>query len=220
MSLATDGFDIIAPGLSPEELEVLQREFPAEAPNRRNLFVFSPVVENLVRKGSISRHAQEVLGENCFAVRAIFFNKIAKTNWHVPWHQDIGIPLREHRAVPGFSAFTHKDGILHANAPASVLERMLILRIHLDLCTAANGAMRLIPGSHAQGRIPETALRTHVAVQPELAAGELLRLRPLLFHASAHSRSDASRRVIHIEYAVDDLPGGLEWATRVDPQLK
>lgn len=215
------GFDVIPNGLTPQELAALQAEFPPHSPNRRNLFVFSPLVEHLVAKGSFSRLAQQILGERCFAIRAIFFNKIVKTNWHVPWHQDIGIPIREQRPVPGFSAFTRKDGILHANAPSATLAQLLILRLHLDPCTAANGALRLIPGSHRHGRIPETEIDSLVAatasVQPDIEAGGILRLRPLLLHASAHSQSDVSRRVIHIEYAAQDLDGGLEWATRVYP---
>lgn len=217
MPLDDSGYDIPPHGLNEADLQALSREFPPSSPNRRNLFVFSPLVESLVKRGSFSHLAQEVLGEKAFAVRAIFFNKIEKANWHVPWHQDIGIPIRERRDVPGFSAFTRKDGILHVNAPSIVLENLLILRLHLDECTATNGAMRLIPGSHLQGRIHDHNIHPQSEAQPEVPAGGILRLRPLLLHASAHTRSDAPRRVVHIEYAVDDLPGGLEWATRVYP---
>ena len=215
MSLEVSGYDIPPRGLNEADLHALSREFPPSSPNRRNLFVFSPLVESLVKRGSFSHLAQQVLGDRAFAVRAIFFNKIEKANWHVPWHQDIGIPIRDRRDVPGFSAFTRKDGILHVNAPSNVLENLLILRLHLDECTATNGAMRLIPGSHLQGRIHDHNIHPQSEAQPELPAGGILRLRPLLLHASAHSRSDSPRRVVHIEYAVDDLPGGLEWATRV-----
>ncbi len=213
------GYDVRVPGLSEAELAALRAEFPEEAPNRRNLFTFSPLLQQMVERGSFSRYAQEVLGAGCFAVRGIFFNKIPKSNWHVPWHQDIGVPLREQKDVEGFSAFTRKEGILHANAPASVLSRLVILRLHLDAATAANGAMRLIAGSHWKGRLSDSEADAMAAegeiVQPEIPAGGILRLRPLLLHASAHSASDASRRVIHIEYAADELPGGLEWATKV-----
>ena len=217
MSLAVDGYDIVSPGLAAEELVALQRDFPATAPNRRNLFLFSPLLESLVRKGSFSRHAQNILGSNCFAVRAIFFNKIEKANWHVPWHQDIGIPIQSKIETPGFSAFTIKEGILHANAPTEVLNQLLILRLHLDPATSSNGAMRLIPSSHLHGRTPTPQPNHPAPVQPEHKPGDILRLRPLLFHASAHSTTDTSRRVIHIEYATLNLPGGLEWATRVYP---
>ncbi len=217
MPLDDSGYDIPPQGLSQADLQILSREFPTESPNRRNLFVFSPLVESLVKRGSFSHLAQEVLGKDAFAVRAIFFNKIEKANWHVPWHQDIGIPIRDRRDVPGFSSFTRKDGILHANAPTEVLEKLLILRLHLDACTVSNGAMRLIPGSHKLGRVHDPNIHPQTEAQPELEAGGILRLRPLLLHASAHTRSDAPRRVVHIEYAAEDLPGGLEWATRVYP---
>jgi len=215
MSLEANGYDILSPGLTGEELLALRQAFPPESPNRRNLFLFSPLVENLVRKGSFSEAARQVLGPNAFAVRAIFFNKIEKANWHVPWHQDISIPIRARKEVSGFAAFNVKEGVLHANAPAAVLENLLILRLHLDPATAKNGAMRLIPGSHKFGRLSEPPTVHAAPVQPEIMAGEILRLRPLLFHASAHSISDHPRRVVHIEYSARELPGGLEWAARI-----
>ncbi|MBZ2187382.1 MAG: phytanoyl-CoA dioxygenase family protein [Bryobacter sp.] len=218
MSFLSHGYDVLSPGLAPEDLSALQREFPEDSPNRRNLFLFSPLVESLVRRGSFSRHAQQILGSDCFAVRAIFFNKIGKVNWHVPWHQDISIPIRRRLDIPGFSAFSVKEGVLHANAPAAVLEQMVILRLHLDPATADNGAIQLIPASHTHGRLHDPPAGHCPPVQPQTAAGDILRLRPLLFHASAHSQSDHPRRVVHIEYAAQPLPGGLEWATRVHPE--
>lgn len=214
-----DGYDVIAPGLSTDELEALRKEFPPEAPNRRNLFTFSPLLEELVSSGSFSQHAVEVLGLDAFAVRAVFFNKIVKSNWHVPWHQDIGLPVRERGSEPGFSAFTVKDGIVHANAPGEVLSKLVVLRLHLDEATAANGAMRLVAGSHAAGRLHDEEVDAWAAkgreVQPEVPAGGILRLRPLLLHASAHSVADSPRRVIHIEYASEELPGSLQWASKI-----
>lgn len=218
-SFARDGFDVITPGLTPAELEALRRDFPPDAPNRRNLFTFSPLLEDLVRHGSFGRHAQAILGPSCFAVRAVFFNKIVKSNWHVPWHQDIGVPLRERKPVDGFSAFTVKDGIVHANAPGAVLSELVVLRLHLDPASATNGAMRLLPGSHAAGRLSDAEIEAWAQrggeVQPEIPAGGILRLRPLLLHASAHSHTDAPRRVLHIEYAHQELPGGLAWASQI-----
>jgi len=36
-------------------------------------------------------------------------------------------------------------------------------------------------------------------------------MRPLLLHASSASQSPRHRRVIHLEYAAEPLPGGLQW---------
>jgi len=38
---------------------------------------------------------------------------------------------------------------------------------------------------------------------------------PLILHASSKAVSPSHRRVIHIEYAGAELPGGLEWHTRI-----
>lgn len=215
MTYFEDGYDVISPGLTTAELEALRNEFPPDSPNRRNLFLFSPLVEALVRKGGFSQYAREILGPGAFAVRAIFFNKIGKTNWHVPWHQDISIPVRQRIDVPGFSAFNFKEGVMHVNAPSDVLERLVTLRLHLDPATAHNGAMHLAPGSHRHGRLTDLPPLNRPVTQPETQAGEILRMSPLLFHSSDHSVSDTPRRVVHIEYAAGDLPGGLQWATRI-----
>ena len=36
-------------------------------------------------------------------------------------------------------------------------------------------------------------------------------MRPMLLHASASGTGPGHRRVIHLEYAAEQLPGGLEW---------
>jgi hypothetical protein len=36
-------------------------------------------------------------------------------------------------------------------------------------------------------------------------------MRPLLLHASASGTREGHRRVIHLEYAAEALPDGLEW---------
>ena len=53
-----------------------------------------------------------------------------------------------------------------------------------------------------------------IAKPPVLAArGGVVAMRPLVIHASSKSRSQAQRRVLHIEYAaVKEFPGGLRLA--------
>jgi len=45
--------------------------------------------------------------------------------------------------------------------------------------------------------------------------GAILAFRPLILHASAPASAPAHRRVIHIEYAMQELPAPLEWYERV-----
>lgn len=49
------------------------------------------------------------------------------------------------------------------------------------------------------------------ALTCEVGSGGIVAMCPLMLHSSAPSDSPCHRRVIHIEFAADELPGGLEW---------
>jgi hypothetical protein len=42
--------------------------------------------------------------------------------------------------------------------------------------------------------------------------GDVLLMSPLLLHGSERARVPTRRRVLHLEWAAFDLPGGLHWA--------
>jgi hypothetical protein len=44
--------------------------------------------------------------------------------------------------------------------------------------------------------------------------GGALLMRPLLLHASSSCVIATPRRVIHLEFAAEELPAGLEWLER------
>ena len=92
------------------------------------------------------------------------------------------------------------------------------MRIHLDDCPAANGPLRVIPGSHLAGKLGESAIAgiavEHEAVVCEVAAGGALLMRPLLIHSSSAAVTPQHRRVIHLDYANISLPEGLFWFER------
>ncbi|MGH7130738.1 MAG: phytanoyl-CoA dioxygenase family protein [Phycisphaerales bacterium] len=147
-------------------------------------------------------------------VRSILFDKTPDANWLVPWHQDVAIAVRERREADGFGPWSVKDGLVHCQPPVEVLESMFTLRLHLDPCGPENGPLRVIPGSHRHGitdaDITE-AQRTN-AVECTTPAGGAVLMRPLTLHASPKASSPAHRRVLHLEFATCDLPGGLERA--------
>jgi ectoine hydroxylase-related dioxygenase (phytanoyl-CoA dioxygenase family) len=149
------------------------------------------------------------------AVRGIWFDKSPQANWLVAWHQDLTVAVREQVETPGYSAWSVKEGTPHVQPPTGVLERMLAVRLHLDDADAQNGALRVLPGSHRLGRLSAAQIQELRATQAEVlcqaAAGDALLLRPLLLHASGRSASSTHRRVLHLEYAGFDLPGGLRW---------
>lgn len=159
--------------------------------------------------------ASAVLGREAFAVRTLFFDKNPAANWKVAWHQDLTIAVRGQREVAGFGPWSVKAGIPHVQPPVAVLERMITLRLHLDACDAGNGALRVLPTSHLAGRLTAAAIQTWREREPELTCavprGGILLMRPLLLHASAPAVHPRHRRVVHIEFAAEDLPGGLAW---------
>jgi ectoine hydroxylase-related dioxygenase (phytanoyl-CoA dioxygenase family) len=99
--------------------------------------------------------------------------------------------------------------------PTYVLQKMISVRIHLDDCPATNGALRVIPGSHMEGKLDESIIADKVqgreAVTCEMSAGGALVMRPLLLHSSSASEMPQHRRVVHRDYANVSLPDGLSW---------
>jgi hypothetical protein len=91
-----------------------------------------PAVKAIAHDARLLAIAQGVLGESGFPFRATLFDKSPDSNWLIVWHQDTALPLREKHEVQGWGAWSVKDGIIHAHAPASALEQVLALRLHLD----------------------------------------------------------------------------------------
>src|SRR5207245_3658572 len=99
--------------------------------------------------------------------------------------------------------------------PVAVLERMTTLRVHLDDCGPDRGPLRVLPGSHRDGLLGAEATRLRLGrdrpVTCLVGRGGVVMIRPLLLHASSPAESPRRRRVVHLEYAADPLPHGLDW---------
>lgn len=158
----------------------------------RNLLDESPEVRELASSEAVRALVEPVLGAHHFPVRGILFDKIPDANWKVPWHQDVTIAVRERVEAEGFGPWSMKADVLHVQPPATILERMLTVRLHLDPCGEENGALRILPGSHTRGKIPEDEIVTMRESLPEevcaVGLGGALLMRPLLLHASSPSR--------------------------------
>jgi ectoine hydroxylase-related dioxygenase (phytanoyl-CoA dioxygenase family) len=180
----------------------------------RNLLELIPSVHTLASSSEIRSLVEPILGDNVCVVRGIFFDKQPTANWKVPWHQDLTIAVKNRLEVPNFHPWSVKGGIPHVQPPVRILEQMLTVRIHLDCTDESNGALKVIPGSHAQGRLTTVEIdrwKQSPASSINCEAGGILLMRPLLLHASSIAIAPNHRRVIHLEYATEPLPSGLEW---------
>jgi hypothetical protein len=149
------------------------------------------------------------------AVQCTYFEKSPGRNWLVPIHQDLSIPVAERVESPGLGGWSEKEGALFVQPPASLLEALVAIRVHLDDCAAEEGPLRVVPGSHTQGRIaPEAALALRAAateVSCHAAQGSALVMRPLLLHASSKSTGTGRRRVLHFVFGPQSPGHGLRW---------
>ena len=101
---------------------------------------------------------------------------------------------------------------------SDLLSRMLAVRVHLDNSLEQNGALRVVPGTHRSGFIPESEILTMEKQPEEICAvrrGDVVLMRPLILHASSCAQKPGARRVLHLEFASEELPSGLEWHDRI-----
>jgi ectoine hydroxylase-related dioxygenase (phytanoyl-CoA dioxygenase family) len=174
-----------------------------------------PEMRDLASSEAVMKFVEPVLGSAAFPVRGILFDKQEGANWKVPWHQDVTIAVKNRAEVDGYGPWSIKQEVVHVQPPANILEAMLSVRLHLDDCPKSNGALRVISGSHHQGKLSQEQIENVVArgesVTCEVRRGGVLLMRPLLMHASSVAESPNHRRVIHFDYANVALAGGLQW---------
>ena len=204
-----EGFAIVLDVLSKKEIHRLLAELDrAQLPRSRagvRHAMRIPVVAEMARGAALLEIAQEILGEEALPFRATLFDKSATANWLVVWHQDTAMPLCERRETPGWGPWSVKEGVHYAHAPASALEQVLALRVHLDHSTSENGPLRVLPGTHTLGVLTDEEIhdlsRRVAEAECLVPRGGVLAMRPLIVHASSKTENDKPRRVLHIEYA-------------------
>lgn len=165
--------------------------------------------------GSIGAIAAGALGTKSRPVRAVLFDKTAGTNWSLAWHQDRTICVERRNEVQGFGPWTTKQGMQHVAPPFELLSRMVTLRIHLDDVPATNAPLLIAPGSHKHGRVPIDAIDAVVrqcGTYTCLAeAGDVWVYATPILHASEAAAIPGRRRVLQVDFAAEELPGGLGW---------
>ncbi len=185
----------------------------------RNLIDVVPEVVELIRSTEVARLVTSILGPAAFAARSTMFDKTDGANWGVFWHQDLSIAVTARQAMEGFHGWTRKAGVQCVQPPAEIMSRMLAVRLHLDDCTSENGALKVLPGSHRSKGMTTDRIEQFTAsvaeVVCEVPAGGAILMNPLLLHSSSPMNRSGHRRVIHLEFAAEELPAPLEWRYRI-----
>ncbi len=184
------------------------RQFLKEVPSTLDL-IFNEKLKTII---------SEVLGNNFFVVKSIYFDKPETSNWYVSYHQDLIISVDRKMEIDNFVSWTIKQNQFAVQPPTDILENITTIRVHLDDTDEQKGALRVVPKSHVKKIYrPETInwdneTETTCCVKQ----GGIMLMKPLTLHSSSRTTNHKKRRVIHIELANKELPDGLKWAERID----
>lgn len=225
--LDRQGFVLVPGVLPPDECAALGQQMeaalvqpgggaqrPAASSGLREL-LGQPWCVRLARTIRQSAGLADLLPPSAMAVQCTYFEKNLARNWLVPLHQDLSIPVAHRVRSPALRGWSRKDGTLFVQPPASLLQNLLAVRLHLDPCGADDGPLRVVPGSHTLGVLaPDGAQAVRAAageVDCHAGAGTALVMRPLLLHASSKASGASRRRVLHFVFGPAELPWGLRW---------
>ncbi|HEY0042424.1 MAG TPA: phytanoyl-CoA dioxygenase family protein [Flavisolibacter sp.] len=176
-----------------------------------------PGIAGLIFSKQLNSVIEELFGREYFVVKSIYFDKPGDSNWFVSYHQDLTISVDKKVMVEGFGPWSTKQNQYAVQPPLSILENNFTIRIHLDDTNENNGALRVIPSSHAKGIYRADTINWNDEVEEtcNVPKGGIMLMRPLLLHASSRTTNNEKRRVIHIEFSSSDLPMPLEWPEKM-----
>lgn len=222
--LDTQGFEVFDKVFGVEEIRILQTYFDRiDAPDGKNLFAIRNLFGNhpdllpLVFTESFARFKNSIAPEYSL-IKGVYFDKPEGSNWFVAWHQDITISVTDKNTTEGFINWLPKEYGYSVQPQLEYLENIVTLRIHLDETNENNGALRVIPNSHAKGVVRLEEVNTEEAITCNVSSGGVMAMKPLLMHSSKRITEGSRRRVLHLEFSNKNLPHGLQWAENIDWQ--
>lgn len=179
---------IVPPGLMAR-LHALFDELLVPKPNMERLVIPSPAgpvvsnIHHLCHKGNLAalellalpellEAASQVCGDGVFLVQEFAVIKHRGDGNPVLWHQDMA----------------------HGRSGPS-----LTMGIYLDDADPGEGALRVVPGSHIDGR-PIGELAREPSLEVPVKAGDILLHDMMLAHSSEPMPGNAIRRVIYFEF--------------------
>lgn len=224
--LSEQGFTIVENIYTKDEvtqiLKVIDNIDKSKATFRKSSDLFAirqflkevPATHSLIFNKNLTQIISQLLGQDFFVVKSIYFDKPETSNWYVPYHQDLTISVDKKVEIENFGPWTVKQNQFAVQPPIEILENIVTIRIHLDDTTENNGALRVIPKSHSQ----QIYRPEHIDWTKEtettccVKQGGVMIMKPLILHSSSRTTNHQKRRVIHIEFSNIALPTALQWA--------
>ncbi|WP_338876820.1 phytanoyl-CoA dioxygenase family protein [Spirosoma sp. SC4-14] len=184
------------------------RQFLKEVPETFDL-IFTDKLKSVIR---------QVMGNNYFVVKSIYFDKPETSNWYVSYHQDLTISVDKKHKLDNFGPWTTKQNQVAVQPPTDLLENITTIRIHLDDTDENNGALKVVPASHLKQIYRPETINWDIETEITCAVkqGGLMLMKPLTLHSSSRTTNRKKRRVIHIEFSNKELPIELKWAERIN----
>jgi hypothetical protein len=217
MTIEKEGAQLFKAALSATQLRGLKKALAAQPREHAGVRLSGiPALRPFLSSaGPVGQVPASVLSPECLPLRAILFDKNAEQNWALGWHQDRTIAVRQRIDVDGFGPWSVKAGMVHVEPPFDLLARMVTVRVPLDAVPAANAPLLIAPGSHKRGRIPTAKIPEVVrecgTITCLAAAGDIWLYATPVLHASNAAAAPLHRRVLQVDYAIGQLPGGLKW---------
>jgi ectoine hydroxylase-related dioxygenase (phytanoyl-CoA dioxygenase family) len=171
-------------------------------------------VKQIIFNDKLKRLISGIFCDGYFAVKSIYFDKPEQSNWFVAWHQDLTISVDKKFELAGYTSWTNKHNQFAVQPPIEILEDNFTIRIHLDDTNAANGALKVLSGSHLKNIYRPENINWSIESETvcDVRRGGAMIMRPLLMHASDRTTNEQKRRVIHIEFSRAELPGEIQWS--------
>ena len=184
------------------------RQFLREVPSTFDL-IFTERLKKIIT---------QVIGDNFFVVKSIYFDKPETSNWYVSYHQDLTISVDKKLEIKNYGPWTTKQNQFAVQPPIEILENIVTIRIHLDDTDENNGALRVVPKSHSKKIYRPETINWEEEIEHTciVKKGGLMLMKPLTLHSSSRTINNKKRRVIHIEFSNKELPKELNWAERIN----
>lgn len=212
------GFEIIENIYTEKEVNEMLEIISANALNNqfgvRAFLLDNPEMIGKIFTKKLLEIIEKIAPDCNKSIKSIYFDKPPNANWIVNWHQDLTINLSNKKEVKHFKNWRVNKERVIVQPNLEMLERIFTIRIHLDDCTKANGALRVIEQSHQNGVVEiKDWIKNKTGRESicEVKRGGILIMKPLILHASRRTENQENRRVIHIEFTDMDLPNGLNW---------